>query len=210
MSAVLIGRDPERAEIRARLEAARSGVSSVLVVVGDPGIGKSALLEDARENAGGPVLSTVGMEGEAGIAYVNLADVFRPCLKMLDAVPQRQADALASAFAIGPSRPADRFTVSAATLNLLAAVASHDPVLVTVDDAQWLDQASADALVFAATRLEAEGVVLLFAVRPGHLAHQLNRFPTVTLSGLDASSARQLINRGQLSTLSEASTSRLM
>ena len=145
------------------------------------------------------VLSTVGVETESDIAYVNLADVFRHHYSYLTNIPDRQADALASVFAIGPSRPADRFTVAAATLNLLAAIAADGPVLVTIDDAQWLDQASLGALMFAGNRLEAEGIVLMFAVRSGQpVAQRLSRFQTLTLAGLDVRAARALVARAGL------------
>ncbi len=208
---MLIGRDHELQALHAALAAAESGVSSVLVLSGEPGIGKSALLADAREAATGSVLSTVGMEGESGIAYVNLADVFRHHLSDLDAIADRQGAALASIFAVGPSSPADRFTVSVATLSLLAAIANRGPVLVTVDDAHWLDPASFDALLFAANRLEVEGVVLVFGVRPGTAAaDRLGRFPTLALAGLDAASARALVTSSGLPPLSEVSAARLV
>ena len=113
MRSVLVGRDQEMAVLRSNLADARTGTSSVLVLEGDPGIGKSALLAEARQAAEGVVLSTVGVETESDIAYVNLADVFRHHYSYLKSIPDRQADALASVFAIGPSKPADRFTVAA-------------------------------------------------------------------------------------------------
>jgi DNA-binding CsgD family transcriptional regulator/tetratricopeptide (TPR) repeat protein len=207
---VLVGRDHELGVIRSCLDDSRNGTSSVIVVNGEPGIGKSALLAEARAAAEGVVLSTVGAEGESDIAYVNLADVFRHHYSYLESIPDRQADALASVFAIGPSNPADRFTVAAATLNLLASIAADGPVLVTIDDAQWVDRASLGALTFAANRLEAEGVVLMFAVRSGHpAAQQLARYHTLTLAGLELVSARALIARTGLS-MSESSISRLI
>jgi AAA ATPase domain len=127
---VLVGRDHELGVIRSCLDNSRNGTSSVIVVNGEPGIGKSALLAEARAAAEGVVLSTVGAEGESDIAYVNLADVFRHHYSCLESIPDRQADALASVFAIGPSNPADRFTVAAATLNLLASIAADSPVLM--------------------------------------------------------------------------------
>jgi hypothetical protein len=136
MRSVLVGRDHELAVMRSCLADARTGTSGVLVLNGEPGIGKSAPLGEARAATEGVVLSTVGVESESDIAYVNLADVFRHHYSCLSSVPDRQADALASVFAIGPSKPADRFTVAAATLNLLAAIAADGPVLVTIDDAQ--------------------------------------------------------------------------
>jgi predicted ATPase len=179
-------------------------MSSVLVLSGEAGIGKSALLAEIRGAADAVVLSTVGVETESDIAYVNLADVFRHHYSHLNAIPDRQADALASVFAIGPSKPADRFTVAAATLNLLAAIASDGPVLVTVDDAQWVDRASLEALTFAGNRLEVEGVVLVFAVRSGHpVAQQLSRFRGLRLAGLDISAARALVGQVGLQAMSE-------
>jgi len=211
MRSVLVGREHELAVMRSCLADARTGTSSVLVLNGEPGIGKSALLAGARRAADRVVLSTVGVESESDIAYVNLADVFRHHYSYLNAIPDRQADALASVFAIGPSKPADRFTVDAATLNLMAAIAADGPVVVTVDDAQWVDRASLEALTFAGNRLEVEGIVLMFAVRSGQpAAQQLSRFQTLVLTGLDNSAARALVARAGLQAMSEASTSRLI
>ena len=206
-----MGREHELTVMRSCLADARTGTSSVLVLNGEPGIGKSALLAGARRAADRVVLSTVGVESESDIAYVNLADVFRHHYSYLNAIPDRQADALASVFAIGPSKPADRFTVDAATLNLMAAIAADGPVVVTVDDAQWVDRASLEALTFAGNRLEVEGIVLMFAVRSGQpAAQQLSRFQTLVLTGLDNSAARALVARAGLQAMSEASTSRLI
>jgi DNA-binding CsgD family transcriptional regulator len=157
------------------------------------------------------VLSTVGLESESDIAYINLADVFRHHYSYLNTIPDRQADALASVFALGPSKPADRLTAGVATLNLLAAIAADGPVLVTIDDAQWVDTASFEALTFAGNRVEVEGVVLMFAVRAGHpAAQQLSRFRTLPLSGLDTSAARALVEQAGFKAVSEASKSRLV
>jgi DNA-binding CsgD family transcriptional regulator/tetratricopeptide (TPR) repeat protein len=211
MRFVLVGRDQELSLVTSCLADARTGTSSVIVFNGDPGIGKSALLAEARGAADGVVLSTVGVESESDIAYVNLADVFRHHYSHLNTIPERQADALASVFAIGPSRPADRFIVGAATLNLLAAIAADGPVLVTIDDAQWIDQASFEALLFAGNRLEVEGIVLMFAVRSGQpVTQQLSRFQILTLAGLDVRAARALVAREGFHGMSEASTSRLI
>src|SRR5215213_2574455 len=188
MRPVLVGRDRELSVVRSCLANARTGTSSVIVIKGEPGIGKSALLAEACAVAEGVVLSTSGVESESEIAYVNLADVFRHHYSCLNAIPERQAEALASVFAIGPSKPADRFTVAAATLNLLAAIAAHGQVLVTIDDAQWVDQASLEAFMFAANRLHAEGIVMMFAVRAGHpVTQKLSRYQTLVLTGLSVS-----------------------
>jgi DNA-binding CsgD family transcriptional regulator/tetratricopeptide (TPR) repeat protein len=197
--------------MRSCLDEAWSGASTVLVIEGDPGIGKSTMLADARAAAPGTVLSTTGIEGESDIAYGNLADVFRGHYAHLAAIPERQADALASVFAIGPSRPADRFTVASATLNLFGAIAAEGPLLVTIDDAQWIDPASFQALLFAANRLDVNGVALLFAVRARQPAgQQLSRFPTLVLDGLRASDARQLLAEAGAPAMSEASMARLV
>ncbi len=207
----LIGREREQAALVDLLAEASGGGSSVIVLVGDPGIGKSALLADTRRRANRTVLSTVGLEGETGIAYVNLADLFRHQLDALDRIPDRQAAALASVMAVGPSSPADRFSVSAATMNLLAAIAEDGPVLVTIDDAQWLDSASFDALLFVAHRLEAEGVLLAFAVRAGHDAtNRLSRFRRLQLNGLDTASARALLSGDGNDAISDPSLARLV
>ena len=193
------------------MDSARSGASSVLVIEGDPGIGKSTMLAEARASAAGTTLSTTGIDGESDIAYGNLADVFRGHYDHLAAIPERQADALASVFAIGPSKPADRFTVASATLNLLGSIAADGPLLVTVDDTQWVDPASFQALLFTANRLGEVGAVLLFAVRARQPAgQQLSRFPNLALDGLDAAAARQLLAESGVPAMSEASTSRLV
>ena len=208
---MLVGRGRELARLRSYLDKAWAGASAVLVIEGDPGIGKSTMLAEARAWARGAVLSTTGSEGESDIAYGNLADVFRDHHPHLAAIPERQADALASIFAIGPSKPADRFTVASATLNLLGAIAADGPLLVTIDDTQWLDPASFQAVLFAANRLDVKGVALLFAVRARHPAgQQLSRLPTLVLDGLGASDAKQLLAESGAPAMSEASTSRLV
>lgn len=197
--------------MRSCLEQAWSGSSAVLVIVGDPGIGKTTMLAQARLAAPGTVLATTGIESETDIAYGNLADVFRSHDAQLSAIPERQADALASVFALGPSKPADRFTVATATLNLLGAIAGDGPLLVTVDDAQWIDPASFQALLYAANRIDVSGVMIVFAVRSRQPAGaQLSRFPTLSLDGLGAADARQLLAEAGVPGLSEASTSRLV
>ena len=208
---MLVGRGRELARVRSCVDGAGAGASSVLVIEGDPGIGKSTMLAEARAAAHGTTLSTTGIEGESDIAYGNLADVFRGHYDHLTAIPERQADALASVFAIGPSAPADRFTVASATLNLLGSIAAEGPLLVTVDDAQWVDPASFQALLFTANRLDVRGTVLIFAVRARQPAgQQLSRFPNLSLDGLDASEARQLLAESGVPAMSEASTSRLV
>jgi DNA-binding CsgD family transcriptional regulator len=160
-------RESECARIDALLDDARQARrSGVLVVRGDAGIGKSALLRHAIEHAAElPVLRATGLESESELAYAGLHQLLLPVLDRLDALPEPQADALRSAFGIAAARAGDRFLVSLATLSLVSEVAGERGLLCIVDDAQWLDRPSADALLFVARRLEAEGVVMLIAAR---------------------------------------------
>lgn len=198
---MLIGRDHEIALLRAVVDRVRAGESDVLVLTGEPGIGKTALLRDLRASAKGVlVLGTTGIQGESDIPYAHLADVLRPCYPDIAALPERQAAALSSAFAIGPSVPADRFVISVAVLNLLSLLASRAPVVVLVDDLQWVDRSSREALLFVAHRLQAEAVGLVLAVRSGtDAALRLDRFTTIRLSGLSEPACRQLVDQSRRS-----------
>ena len=161
---MLVGQEAECA----RVDALLAGRGGVLVVRGGVGSGKSALLGYAAEHAGDfAVLRTRAIESEAELPFAGLGDLLRPILTHLDELPEAQAAALAGALAIGPPVAADPFAVCAAALGLLAAAGEEQPLLVLVDDAQWVDRSSLQALVFAARRLEAEAVAVLFAVRDG-------------------------------------------
>jgi DNA-binding CsgD family transcriptional regulator/tetratricopeptide (TPR) repeat protein len=165
---VLLGRDHERQEIGQALARSRSGASAVLALVGEPGIGKTALLDDAASQASGmQVLRARGIESEAQIPFGSLLELIRPALVLLDKIPQPQAAALEGALALRPASAQDRFALGAATLSLLAAYAEQAPVAVLVDDAQWLDGSSAQALLFAFRRLVADPIAVLVAVRDG-------------------------------------------
>jgi DNA-binding CsgD family transcriptional regulator len=193
----LLGRKDERARIDARLDDARAGRSSALVVCGEAGIGKSTLLRYAAARADGmAVLSAAGVESEAELPFAALADFLSPALGHLDALPEPQAAALAGALALGPPVGADRFVACAATMGLLAAFAEAGPVVGVIDEAQWLDPSSLEALLFTARRIEAEGIALFFAVRGdggGSLAQAgLEELP---LSGLGEGEAQELISR---------------
>jgi DNA-binding CsgD family transcriptional regulator len=163
---MLYGRDAERSAIAALLNAARKSRSGVLVLRGQAGAGKSALLRDAVTQAADmQVLEARGVESEAELAFAGLHQLLRPVLGQVDRLPPPQATALRAAFGLQQGKGKDRFLVSLAVLGVLAEVAEQRPVLCVVDDAHWLDEASASALGFVARRLEAEGVVLLFAAR---------------------------------------------
>ena len=143
---------------------ARAGRSGVLVVRGEAGIGKTALLEHGREAAdasGFRVESSVGVAAETQFAFAGLHQLCAPLLDRADALPDPQQSALGVAFGRQGGAAPDRFLVGLATLNLLAEVAEEAPLLCLVDDAQWLDEASAQVLAFVARRLAAERVALV-------------------------------------------------
>jgi DNA-binding CsgD family transcriptional regulator len=166
---MLLGRADERREIDQVLARARSGASAVLALAGEPGIGKTALLDYAAErSAGMRLLRARGIESEAQVPFGSLLELVRPALVLLDRIPAPQAAALEAALALRPAAAAqDRFAVGAATLSLLAAYAEQSSVTVLLDDAQWLDGSSAAALLFAFRRMVADPVAVLIAVREG-------------------------------------------
>jgi DNA-binding CsgD family transcriptional regulator len=188
---MLVGRSNEQAAIDRLLTAAREGHSGALVLRGEAGIGKSALLEHARERAGGfTVLRGVGIESESELVYAALHQILRPVLNRIDQLPDPQAASLRAAFALSDETVDDRFRVSLGALTILAEAAEERPVLCLVDDAQWLDQGSAAALVFAARRLKAESLVMLFAARDDEtrpfVAPDLPELRLSSLSSLDS------------------------
>jgi predicted ATPase len=194
---VLYGRDSERARIGALLEAARSSRSFALVVRGEPGIGKTALLEDARDRASDMhVLAARGVESEAELPFAGLHQLLRPALHLAERLPAPQAGALQGALGLAERSGDDRFLISLAVLTLLAELAERRPVLCLVDDAQWLDAPSADALRFVARRLGAEGIVLLFAAREGDVrTFEAPGLPSLDLAELDDAAAETLVSR---------------
>jgi DNA-binding CsgD family transcriptional regulator len=165
---VLVGRREELRRIGGLLAAVKRGRSGALVLVGEPGIGKSALLEETVRRARGVrVLRASGVESEGELPYAGLLTLSRPIAGLVPSLPEPQAQALTAALALGPAPPADPLAVCAATLGLLAAAAEDEPVLAVVDDAQWLDAESAQAIGFAARRLGDERVAILLALREG-------------------------------------------
>jgi hypothetical protein len=192
---MLVGRTAECALIDRLLVGARQGDSGALVLRGEPGIGKTAMLRYAIQQAHGMlVLRAQGVESESELPFAGLYDLLRPLLDRLDRLPEPQVAALASALAIGPPVAGDRFAVSAATLSLLAAAADDMPVLAVVDDAQWLDSSSAEALAFAARRLRAEQVVLMFGLRDTEVSVQaLDGLGSLRLAGLGEDDAVRIL-----------------
>lgn len=162
----LLGREPGCAAVGRLLEEARAGTGGALVVRGEAGIGKSALLDFARQWAAPmAVLSATGVEAESDLAFAGLHELLRPIRDHLGELPDIQSQALAGALGLAPSTHADRLLISAAVLGLLAAAAEDGPMLCVVDDAQWVDRPSADALVFTARRLRAERLAIVFDAR---------------------------------------------
>jgi predicted ATPase len=192
---MLRGRQGEQDAVRALLAEAVRGAGGGLVLVGEAGMGKSVLLAYAREQAlGFRIASVTGIERESDLAYAGLHQLLRPWFNLISRLPQAQARALRSALGLADSEAPDRFLVSAALLELLSEAASDAPLLVTVDDAQWLDGPTVDAIVFAVRRLAAERVAVIVAMRdegdePPELA-----LPTLQLEGLDAQATRAMLS----------------
>ena len=194
---MLYGRDVECAQLSALLDAAHGARSGALVFRGDAGVGKTALLEEARARASGMhVLGARGVESESELAFAGLHQLIRPALPLLELLPEPQAGALRGALGLAARAGDDRFLIAVACLTLLSELAEQRPVLCLIDDSQWLDAASAGALLFVARRLDAEGIVMLFALRDGE-EHRLDTqgVPEVVLQGLDRQAAAALIAR---------------
>ena len=163
---MLIGRDRERERIERLIADAREGRSGALLVHGDPGMGKTALLEHARDQAADlRVLTARGLESESEIPFAGMWDLLSPLLDLRDRLPPAQASALGQALALEASGTPARFAVPAAVLGLLSVAADERPVLCLVDDLQWLDAPSVEATVFAARRLHRDGVAMILAAR---------------------------------------------
>jgi DNA-binding CsgD family transcriptional regulator len=196
---LLLGRQREVAHIEDLLTRARDGTSAALLLHGEPGIGKSALLGAARERAQAlelAVLRTRGFESESDIPFAGLLELLTPLLHLRDRIPEVQARALSSALALEPPAPFDRFAVPAGMLSLLAAAAEDRPVVVLADDVHWLDDASRDALSFVARRLGAEGVVLLCGGRPAvELLEAFAGVEMLAIAGLDDATSAELLTR---------------
>src|SRR6516164_7119986 len=194
----LLGRERECAVIDRLLADAGGGAGGALAVRGEAGIGKSALLDYARQRAAQmAVLSAVGVEAESDLAFAGLHGLLRPVLAHLGELPEPQAAALAGALGLAPAPQSDRLLISAAVLGLLAAAAEDRPVLCVVDDAQWVDRPSADALVFAARRLQAERLAMLFGAREGEVRRfEAAGVPDLALTGLDPPSAAAVLAAG--------------
>jgi DNA-binding CsgD family transcriptional regulator len=192
---MLLDRLDERAQIDHVLASAAEGMSAVLVLRGEAGTGKSALLDYAVDSATDlGVVRIVGIESEAELGFAALHQLLVPYLGDLESLPGPLRQALATAFGIRAGGPPDRFLVGLASLTLLSAAATGRPLLCVIDDAQWLDQESAEVLAFVARRLYADAVGMLFAVRdPSGRRISFDGLPSLRVSGLQPDDARQLL-----------------
>ncbi|MFI1848900.1 ATP-binding protein [Streptomyces sp. NPDC020480] len=188
----LAGRAAERAVLAELLDGVRSGAGRVLVLRGEPGVGKSALLRHAAECAApAKVLRATGAEPETGLAFAVLHQLLRPVAGLIDALPGPQRDAVRGALGLAaPPAAQDRFLVAAGVLSLLAEAGRPHGLLCVIDDFHWVDRASADALLFAARRLDTDGVGLLIAARDTpDTRYALRDLPERRLTGLDVADA---------------------
>jgi DNA-binding CsgD family transcriptional regulator len=192
---VLYGRRAECEQVERLVADAVAGRSGVLLIRGEAGLGKSALLEHAAQQSDGMrVLRAGGVESESELPFAALHQLLRPLGAFIDEIPTPQSSALRGALGLSPAPERDPFLVGAAVLSLLAEAAETQPLLCLVDDAQWLDVPSADALIFASRRLHAEPIAMLFAARddPTRPFHAPG-CPDLRLSGLDAKAADELL-----------------
>jgi DNA-binding CsgD family transcriptional regulator len=190
----LLGRRSECAALDELLASVRTGPSRALVLRGEAGIGKSALLEYLVRHASGcGITRSTGVELEMELAYAGLQQLCAPFLDRLERLPGPQRDALGTAFALRDGDAPDRFIVGLAVLSLLSDVAEERPLVCIVDDAQWLDTASAHALAFVARRLGAESVGLVFAVREPSGERHLDGLPELAVGRLEDRDALELL-----------------
>jgi DNA-binding CsgD family transcriptional regulator len=194
-TAQLVGRNPECSAVDELLRQVRDGASGAIVVRGEPGIGKSAILEYAAKAAAGfLVLAVTGIESELEVVFSGLQQACGPLAGRLGQLPPPQADALRVAFGLSAATaPPERFLVGLGVLGLVAEAAADRPVLCVVDDAQWIDQASLRALGFAARRLQRESVAMIFGARAGFAVPELAGLTELTLGGLTEADARVLL-----------------
>lgn len=180
------------------VDSARRGQSEVLVLRGEAGIGKTALLDYVVDRASGcQVVRAAGVESEMELAFAGLHQLCAPLLDRLPRLPGPQADALRSAFGLRGGDAPDRFLVGLAVLTLLSEAAEEQPLICVIDDAHWLDQASQQTLAFVARRLLAEPVAMVFAVREPSDDKNLATLPGLSVSGLDPENSRALLESAQ-------------
>jgi len=186
-SSAFLDRDSERDMLERLVAGVRVGQSRVLVLRGEAGVGKTALLGHLSAAAEGcRIARAAGVESEMELAFAGLHALCAPMLDRLGHLPGPQRDALSTAFGLRAGPPPDRFLVGLAVLTLLADAAEEQPLVCIVDDAHWLDRASAQTLAFVARRLLAERVGLVFGLRGSGDEHVLERLPELVIEGLRA------------------------
>ena len=191
----LLDRSSERDVLERLVAGVRAGQSRVLVLRGEAGVGKTALLRHLSAAAEGcRIARAAGVESEMELAFAGLHALCAPMLGRLEHLPSPQRDALSTAFGLSAGPPPDRFLVGLAVLSLLADAAEEQPLVCIVDDAQWLDRVSAQTLAFVARRLLAERVGLVFALRESGDEHVLEGLPELVIEGLAADEARLLLD----------------
>jgi DNA-binding CsgD family transcriptional regulator/tetratricopeptide (TPR) repeat protein len=191
----LLDRVREREVLDRLIAGVRAGQSRVLVLRGEAGIGKTALLEHLAATAEGcRIARAAGVESEMELAFAGLHALCVPLLGRLRDLPGPQRDALSTAFGLSAGAPPDRFLVGLAVLSMLADAADEQPLLCIIDDAQWLDRVSAQTLAFVARRLLAERVGLVFAVRESGQEGELEGLPDLMMEGLPRDDARRLLD----------------
>ena len=191
---MLRGRRNECEALDRQLQRVRAGQSSVQVLRGEAGVGKTALLEYVAERASECRIARVaGVESEMELAFAGLHQLCAPMLDGLDGLPGPQRDALRAAFGLQDGAAPDRFLVALAVLSLLAEAAEERPLVCLVDDVQWLDRASAQTLAFVARRLLAESIAMVFAVREPTDVNELSGLPEMVVGGLADDDARSLL-----------------
>ena len=208
---MLQGRDRECQELDRLLQRIRIGESAALVLRGEAGIGKTALLDHVAEQASGcRVARAIGVQSEMELTFAGLHHLCAPLLDGLEALPAPQREALQVAFGLREGDPPDRFLVALAVLSLLAEVAEARPLVCVIDDAQWLDRSSALVLAFVARRLLAERVAVVFAVREPAEEDALTGLPELRVEGLADADARSLLASTVLGRLDERVRDRIV
>src|SRR4029077_16894889 len=193
--APLFGRQSEREIIDGLIAGAWAGQSQVLVVRGEAGIGKTALLDYLETKAGGcRIVRSAGAEAEMELAYAGLHQICGPLLDRLDRLPEPQRIAVSTAFGLIGGEAPDRFMVGLAVLDLLAERAEERPLICIIDDAQWLDRVSVQTVAFVARRLAAERIVLAVAIREPSDERDFAGLPELTIGGLSDVEAGGLLD----------------
>jgi DNA-binding CsgD family transcriptional regulator len=191
-----LGRSRERERLDGVLAEVHDGRSAALVIRGEPGIGKTSLLRyAARQAAGLRIAEVEGVQAEMELGFAAIHQLCAPLFDELDGLAAPQRDALEVALGMASGDAPDRFLVAVAVLNLLSAIAAKRPLLCLIDDAQWLDAASAQTLGFVARRLGAESVAMVFCLREPVTTRALDGLAVLPLGGLDEPAARALLSR---------------